>query len=131
MKANLLKVLGIVVDITPIGIYVALNWEQYAPTTVETIKMSIGSVLALILIGAAIFKKVMPKGTSFFFILFVIAYLLQVILSDLVNLTGMILIGVLVDSIFVQPKIDLSIENKKMEKQAKYNAEAIGGRSYE
>lgn len=124
MKNSLLKFFGVIFDLTPLGIYVGINWDYYAPTTVETISLGAGGLMVVIMSGIVVYKKAIPQGMGLFVFIAVLAYLLEPILSDLLNLSLMILSGMALDKIFIQPRI----EEVKVDKTAEKVAKAIGGR---
>lgn len=137
MKAKLLKLAGFFTDLTPLGIYVALNWDRYAPSTVETLKLTGGGLLVIAIAGAYAFTRTVPKGMGFPIVLIALSWSLRSIMNDIYYISWMLFIGVSIDTLLIKPKVDQIIEDAKMGKQAKLTAKetakamAVGGRNYE
>ncbi|MGE4320287.1 MAG: hypothetical protein AB7E61_02420 [Acholeplasmataceae bacterium] len=127
-----LNLSSIFVTLAPLAIYVGINWDQYAPeTTFGAIKLGIGGVTVAALAGIIVYSKTVPKGMSFWVIVAGLSWALQAVLASLFELSLMVLIGSGIDTVFIQTRIKDSEETRTMKKQAKLNAEAIGGRNYE
>lgn len=126
-KILLMKIAGFGASIAPILIAVGFNWGEYTATVAETIKLSAGAIIVLFFLFLKSMGKLkLPeKRIVLYLILFSLAYLLQSFLNDFVLISGMALLGEL---------LELPIEKKAlaMEKefaineQAEATAKAIG-----
>lgn len=114
-----MQLLAFVSSIAPIGVYTALNWERYAPSTVETWKVGIGgAVVFFIMFMKAIKKANLPKGLFGYLIALGVAWALQVILADLVNILLWAAVGEATDEILIEPQINKILEAKKTDNLA-------------
>lgn len=119
MKIRMLQLLAFISSIAPLGVYVGLNWEQYAPSTYETVKLGIGgAVVGFIFLMKALKKANLPKGLFGWMVALGIAWALQAILADLVQILMWATIGEGIDEVIIEPQIERLIENKKMQNQS-------------
>lgn len=107
------------VSIAPLIIMLALNWKDYTKTPGDTVKLCVGGVLCLFFIFCKVVEKLrMPRGIVLFGIVFVMSYLLKALLDDLMLLSGMALVGELLDLICFRHFIKVTKENILIEKSA-------------
>lgn len=93
-------------SVLPLIICVGVNFDKYTKTPGDTVKLCIGGVIALIFLFLKVIGKLkMPRRIILFGLVFIMTYLLQAILNDLILLSGMALIGELLDFIFFQRAI--------------------------
>lgn len=93
-------------SVLPLIICVGVNFDKYTNTPGDTVKLCIGGVIALIFLFLKVIGKLkMPRRIILFGLVFIMTYLLQAILNDLILLSGMALIGELLDFIFFQRAI--------------------------
>ena len=96
-KSNVikLKILSFVLSILPIILIVAFNWNEYTITVMETVKLSVGMIIAIIFfLLKCIGRLKMPEKRVFsYLIVFVMVFLLESILDDLLLFAGGALIG--------------------------------------
>lgn len=122
----MMQLLAFITSIAPIGIYTGLNWDRYAPSTVETWKVGIGgAVVFFIMFLKAIKKANLPKGLFGYLIALGIVWALQVVLADLVNILLWATVGEGVDEILIEPQINKIIESKKTDTTALAVAKAV------
>jgi hypothetical protein len=99
-KSNViwLKLLSFVLSILPIILIVAFNWNEYTITVMETVKLSVGMIIAIIFfLLKCIGRLKMPEKRVFsYLIVFVMVFLLESILNDLLLFAGGALIGELI-----------------------------------
>ena len=82
------------VSIAPLVICLAFNWGDYTKTPGDTVKLSLGGIILATLVFMKVIGKLkMPRRIVSFGIVFVMAYLLQAVLQDILLLTGMALLG--------------------------------------
>ncbi len=106
MKKRLLQLSGWLISFLPLGIYVGLNFDNYSPDVVETVKLGIGGTsVAVITILMALGKMNIPKGVTGLVIALAIAWLMQAIIADLVTLLFFATTGRLGDVILIQPQV--------------------------
>ena len=126
-----LQILGLSFTVAPILTIIALNWEKY--TTVvpgqvipETIKLTAGAVVGVTLaLLASIGKLKLSGGWIFLGIMFVLAWALQAIITDLVLFLGVAFAGSTADYIFIKGAVANLKETKVMTKQADINADSL------
>lgn len=107
------------ISIAPLVICFAFNWGDYTKTPGDTVRLTLGGiVLATLVFMKVIGKLKMPRRIVSFGIAFVLAYLLQSMIQDLLLLTGMALLGEFIDFIFFQGTIKKTKENMIVEKTA-------------
>ena len=96
-KSNVikLKLLSFLLSILPIVLIVAFNWSDYTVTVIETVKLSIGGIIALVfLLLKCIGRLKLPEKRVFtYFIVFIMVFLLEAILNDLLVFSAGALIG--------------------------------------
>lgn len=96
-KSNVLwlKILSFFLSITPILLIVAFNWNEYTVTVVETLKLSVGIIIAIIfMLMKCIGRLKLPEKRVFtYFVVFIMVFLLESILNDLLLFSGGALIG--------------------------------------
>lgn len=105
------------ISIAPLVVVFALNWGDYTKTPGDTVKLCFGGVFALFLIFLKVIGKLkMPRRIIFFGVVFLLAYLLQAVLADIILLSGMALAGEFVDLLCFQKPIKITKENIMIEK---------------
>lgn len=132
VKSTALKMGGMATSLTPIGIWLGVNWQKYAPTTEESIKLSVGCILAITVTVIIALTKIDTKtrGTKKLMIGLAIAcglsWLLKSIFADVEWVTAMALAGVLADELIFAKKIEQaeSDEQYAMEQTSKQRYEA-------
>ena len=128
LKARLvwLYIGSFIVSIAPLVVYLIFNWRVYVKNPGETIKLTFGGILLVVLVFMKVIGKLkMPRRVVAFGIVFVMAYLLQSILNDLLLLSGMALLGEFVDFAIFQRAIKNTRENILVGKTADKTAEQV------
>lgn len=101
-----------IISIAPLLVVFIVNWDKYTKTPGDTVKLCIGGILCLVFIFLKVIGKLqMPRRIVFYGILFIMAYLLQAILNDLMLLSGMALAGEFLDFVCFQRAIRITKEN--------------------
>lgn len=101
-----------IVSIAPLVFCFAWNWGDYTKTPGDTVKLSLGGIILFTLVFMKVIGKLkMPRRIVSFGIVFVMAYLLQAVLKDLLLLSGMALLGEFIDYVFFQKAIKRTKEN--------------------
>lgn len=117
-RLTVLKASRFVTSITPVMIAFVVNWAQYVNTMYNGIKLSAGAVIAISVLAIQTFGKIQIKNRVVVLaIIFLLAYLLDVILQDLLLLSGLALFGEVASLGFVPfiNKIEQQIENENTE----------------
>ncbi len=128
IRLILLYIGSFLISIAPLVVVLCLRWGVYTRTPKESVKLCFGGALVLFLIFLKVIGKLkMPKRIAFFGILFVVVYLLQAILNDLLLLTGMALIGEVIDLLCFQRPIKITKENLSVEKTSDATASKVEG----
>lgn len=121
-----LYICSFIVSIAPLVICFALNWGDYTKKPSDTIRLSLGGIVLVTIIFMKVIGKLkMPRRIVSFGIAFILAYLLQAILKDLLLLTGMALLGEFIDYIFFQRSIKKIKENMLIHKTADATTEQV------
>ena len=95
-----------IASIFPLAAVLIINWDKYTETPEQSVKLCIGGLMAAVFIFLKVIGKLhMPRRIVLFGVVFIMSYLLQVILNDLVLLSGMALFGEVVDYLFFQRSI--------------------------
>jgi hypothetical protein len=120
-KARLvfLYICSFLVSIAPLVVCFVLNWGDYTKTPGDTVRLSFGGIILATLVFMKVIGKLkMPRRIVSFGIAFVMAYLLQAVLQDLLLLTGMALLGEFIDYMFFQKAIKKTKEDMLVGKTA-------------
>ena len=125
-KKELCRMGGFLTSITPLGIYLGVNWEKYAPTTTETVKLTFGVVLICFFAFLIAMDKVKaPKMVVVFGVLFGISFLIESIMQDFMWASGMAFAGCLGQETIFTPLV------AKYEKMLNVELEMEAKESYE
>ncbi len=112
IKLIILYIASFIISVAPLLICFILNLDKYVKAPGDSVKLCIGGLLVLWFVFLKVVGKLnMPRRIVSFGIVFVMAYLLQAILNDLVFLSGMALVGEILDHIFFQRAIRITKEN--------------------
>lgn len=127
-KSNLiwLKILSFILSITPILLIIAFNWNEYTVTVVETLKLSVGMIIAVIfLLLKCIGRLRLPEKRVFtYFVVFAMVFLLESILNDLLLFSGSALLGELL-AMPIEWKIKSMSNALHIDKTAEATAKAM------
>ena len=108
----LLQICSFFISIAPLFAVLIMNWGTYTKTPGDTVKLCCGGVAVLFFIFLKVIGKLkMPPRIVLFGIVFLMSYLLQEIMDDLILLSGMALAGEALDFIFFQRAIKITKEN--------------------
>ena len=115
-----------IISIAPLIVILAIRWNRYTETPGDTVKLCIGGVICLALVFLKVIGKLkMPRRIVLFGIVFVMAYLLQAILDDLLLLSGMALAGEFLDFVCFQRAIRITKENILIGKTANATTQQV------
>lgn len=119
LRLALLYIGSVIAFVSPLLICFILKWDEYMKTPGDTVKLGIGGVLLVVVVALMILgrlkslRRIVGLGISF-----ILAYLLQAVLVDLVLLLGLALLGELLDLIFFQTAIKTTKEKIHITKTA-------------
>ena len=122
----LLQIGSFIVSIAPLLIVLIINWGEYTKTPGETVKLCIGGIMVLFFIFLKVIGKLrMPRRIVLFGVVFLMAYLLQAIMDDMILLSGMALLGEFLDLVCFQGFIKKLKENILIGKTANTTTEQV------
>lgn len=118
LKIPLLYLLSFALSIFPVAIYFFLNRERYFVTLPERVKLTTG----LVCLGVIVLLKVMgklktPSRAVLFGLVFILCYLMESVLNDLLVFSFLALVGEIMDMI-CQVFVKRAKEEKATEKMA-------------
>ena len=129
-KLRLMQAGGILATFLPLAVAVFIHREQYFATKAATIGLTSGGVIAAVIVTLAVLgkgRKLFGSGVAVSGIIFAMTVLLEPILLNLQYLTGMLLIGELVNAAIFAPQVRRL--KKKVEKAE--TAQALKEAMYE
>ena len=119
VKLVFLQISSFIISVAPLIIIFAINWGEYTKTPTDTIKLCLGGTMLLVLVFIKVVGKLhIPHRIVFFSIVFILSYLLQVVLQDIILLSGMALLGEFCDCVLFQRAIKVTRENILINKTA-------------
>lgn len=128
MKSRLvlLQIGSFIVSIAPLVIVLIINWGKYTKTPGETVKLCIGGIMVAFFIFLKVIGKLkMPRRIVLFGVVFIMAYLLQAIMDDMILLSGMALLGEFIDMVCFQGFIKKLKENILVGKTANATTDQV------
>lgn len=128
MKSRLvlLQIGSFFVSIAPLVIVLIINWGKYTKTPGETVKLCIGGIMVAFFIFLKVIGKLkMPRRIVLFGVVFIMAYLLQAIMDDMLLLSGMALLGEFIDMVCFQGFIKKLKENILVGKTANATTDQV------
>ena len=100
LKIVCLYILGFVLSIAPIFTYFILNYDRYVKSTYDGVRLASGGIiLACILLVKITGKLKIPSAVSVFGVIFVLSYLLNSIIMDLMIFSFLALLGEICDMV--------------------------------
>lgn len=124
-KIVLLYILSAVVSIAPILTFFFMNLERYTKTVPETVKLCFGAVILLCIVVLKVIGKLrIPSAVTLYSIMFILAYLLESIINDLMIFAFLALLGEIF-SLIVDLVIKRCKERLMLEKSASMTVEGI------
>ena len=126
LRSFLLYVCSFLSSVLPVGIALILNFPKYTVTVQETVKLSAGLVIIIAIVIVKLLGKLkMPRRITLFAVVFIISYLMNSVLDDLLLLSGLALLGEFIDLIFFQRAIKEAQENRVVEKTSDATAAQV------
>ncbi len=126
LKLFVLYIFSFVFSVAPLIITFAVNRDKYITTPADTFKLCIGGAIAIGIIAVKVLGKLkIPGGITLYGIIFVLSYLLEAILADLLLLSGMALLGEIADCVLFRPLIRRTREKITITKTADLTSEKV------
>lgn len=124
-KIFLLSLLSFILSIAPVMIYFFINMGRYTKTVPQSVKLAGGGLILLVIVALKTFGhlKIQSRAVAFGLV-FLLSYLLEAILNDLIVFSFLALVGELSEMI-VQIPIKRMREDIIAEKTAAKTAEKI------
>ena len=124
-KIALLHILSVVLSICPVLIYFFINLDEYTKTVTETVKLTAGGMVLLVIVILKVLGKLkIPSGIALYGIILILAYLLDAIIADLMLFAFLALIGEVLSTI-CGLVIKAQAKRLEREKTASVTAEKI------
>lgn len=124
-KIALLHILSVILSICPVLIYFFINLDEYTKTVTETVKLTAGGMVLLVIVILKVLGKLkIPSGIALYGIILVLAYLLDAIIADLMLFAFLALIGEILSTI-CGLVIKAQAKRLEREKTASVTAEEI------
>ena len=126
VRLRLLQIVSFFVSSAPLMVTVIYHRKEWFSTPEESVKIGIGAIIAFgfILMKALGYLKIPPRIVTYGLI-FAMSYLLKSILDNLILLSGMALLGEMIDLIFFQTAIRRTRENITNTKTAEATSEQV------
>ena len=100
IKIPLLYLLSFALSVLPVVIYVVLHKDRYFTTLPQQVKLSVGGAfLVVIVLLKAMGKLKSPGRVGVFGAVFLLCYLLEAVLNDLIVLSFLALVGEVMDGV--------------------------------
>ena len=127
IKLCILCILSLLTSVAPLVIYVVINRDRYVSTVTETVKLSVGCMICVVLLLLKLLGKLkMPSSTMAFSVIFLLSYFLKSVTDDLLVLSFLALVGDIADKILFYIPIKRIRENITINKTADATAEKVG-----
>ncbi len=131
-KIIALYILGFLLSIAPVLTYFLINFDRYVKSTYDGVRLASGGVILCCIVLLKITGKLkIPSAVSVFSIIFVLSYLLDAILADIMIFSLLALCGELCDmlvQIFVRREKVKIVNEKIATETAKEVQRALSGR---
>ena len=126
LRLVLLYIGSFITCVAPLLVCFIVNWDKYTKTPSDTVKLCIGGILALFFLFLKVIGKLkMPRRIVLFGVVFIMAYLLQAIMDDMILLSGMALLGEFIDLVCFQGFIKKLKENILIGKTANATTDQV------
>ena len=126
LKLIFLQIGSFIVSAAPLLIYIITNWDNYVKTPGDTIKISVGLVIAAFLLLLKVIGKLkMPKRIITYAVLCGLSYFLYPLIQDIVWLSALCLVGEALDLLIFQRPIRIIKERILIEKTADATSDKV------
>lgn len=129
IKIILLYILSFVASCAPVTVYFCINHDKYIMTVPDKIKLGLGAAFVAVIVVLKLLGKLKVNSRiTVFAIVFLLSYLLEAVLQDLLVFSFLALVGEIADTIIMvfvrRMKAKLLLE-KSAEINAQANAKEI------
>lgn len=126
VRLVILYIWSFIASIAPLLVCFIINWNKYTKSPGDTVKLCAGGIILVLFLFLKVVGKIkMPRRIVLFGVVFILVYLLQAILNDLLILSGMALIGEFLDCLLFQRAIKVTKENILVGKTADATAAQV------
>ena len=129
-KKLLMEFCGLVISFAPMVTEIALNKDVYFATKEACWSMTIGGIIAVILVAIAMLGKIgrlFGSEVRVVGMIFAMSCLLKPIILNFQLLSGLLLLGLLTNRILIMPKVEKLKKRIGYEDQAKVIKETLNG----
>lgn len=106
LRLVLLQIGSFIVSAAPLLVYIACNWSSYVKTPTDTVKISVGLIIAIVLFLLKVIGKLkMPKRVITYAVLCILCYFLYPLIQDIVWLSALCFVGEVLDLMCFQKAI--------------------------
>ena len=126
LRLAFLHIGSFIVTIAPVLIFVICNWGSYVKTGADTVKISLGLVIAIILVLLKVIGKLkMPSRVVTYSVICIMSYFLYPLIQDIVWLSALCLAGEVLDLLIFQKPIKSTKERITIEKTSDATTEKV------
>ncbi len=126
VRLVILYIWSFIASIAPLLVCFIINWNKYTKSPGDTVKLCAGGIILVLFLFLKVVGKIkMPRRIVLFGVVFILVYLLQAILNDLLILSGMALMGEFLDCLLFQRAIKVTKENILVGKTADATATQV------
>ncbi len=120
----ILSIFSFLASASPLAVTLILKREEYFTAPSDSVKLGLGALLVIIFIALkALGRLKIPRGVVGYGLVFLLSYLLESILADLLLLSGMALLGECLDLFFFRAPIKRQREKLSIAKTANATAD--------
>lgn len=114
--------------VSPLTAVLIANRERYVTSVQDAVQLSAGGLICAVFLLLLTFGKIKAPGPLFgTALVFVLSFLLEPVLRDLLLLSGAALTGQVADWIFFAPQLRRTQEKLRMQEQAAATADLLEG----
>lgn len=132
VKIAILYVLGFLLSIAPALTYFFINFDTYVKSTYDGVRLASGGVILCCIVLLKITGKLkIPSAVSVFSMIFVLSYLLDAVLADIMIFSLLALCGELCDmiiQIFIKRERARALNERLASETAKEVTRQLSGR---
>ncbi len=102
VKIVLLYILSFVCSVAPVTVYFCINHDKYIMTVPDKIKLGFGAAIVTVIVVLKLIGKLKVNSRiAIFATVFILAYLLEAVLADLLVFSFLALVGEIADTIIM------------------------------
>ncbi len=123
-----LKFLEVILAVLPLAILVLIRHEKYIYSVGSAIELSMGAIIALVIIVGTLFKKLHLSGIAWSIMLLIMSWFLRALIDDLIWILLCLTIGLITSKIagfFAGEEKERVAIERSAKKSAEYTKAAI------